>query len=66
MAVYTNRVDALECAAGAMHDIGGRRVCETHYWEVLHAYWGCDSALILHHYDEPRGTCGDQTGVTWS
>jgi hypothetical protein len=61
-----NRVDALDCEAGAMHDIGGHRVCETHYLEVLRAYWNANANLILHHYDEPRGHCGDRAEVSWS
>jgi len=61
-----DRVDALDCEAGAMHDIGGRRVCEVHYFEVLRAYWNADSNLVLHHYDEPRGTCGEIVIGRWS
>ncbi|WP_026931174.1 hypothetical protein [Glycomyces tenuis] len=61
-----DRVDALDCEAGAMHDVGGRRVCEAHYLEVLHAYWEAIPDLILHHYDSPRGTCGDIDGGSWS
>ncbi len=61
-----DRVDALDCRAGAMHDVGGHRVCETHYLEVVHAYWEADPSLILHHYGQPRGYCGDRTEGSWS
>lgn len=61
-----DRVDALDCRGPAMHDVGGRRVCEAHYLEVLHAYWEARPDLILHHYDEPRGRCGEQAERSWS
>lgn len=53
------RVDAIVCSAPAMHDIGGKRTCEGHYQETLRAYWESDANLVLHHYLEPRGTCGE-------
>lgn len=60
------RVDALDCRADAMHDIGGKRTCETHYYEVLHAYWESNSNLVLHHYTQPRGVCGDLVQGVWT
>jgi hypothetical protein len=61
-----DRVDALNCEAGGLHDVGGRVVCEDHHYEVLRAYWAADANLILHHYDEERGICGDMVLGRWS
>lgn len=58
--VEADRVDALDCRAGAAHRVGLRYVCETHYLEVLHAYWACDASLALQHLTGPGGhRCGD-------
>lgn len=61
-----DRVDALDCEAGALHDVGGRLVCDDHYYEVLRAYWNADPNLVLHHYDEPQGKCGQMVLGRWA
>jgi len=52
-------VDAIVCDAPAMHDIGGKRTCDGHYEQIIRAYWETDASRHLHHYLEPRGTCGE-------
>lgn len=58
--VEVDRVDALDCEGPAAHRVGLRYVCQIHYWEVLTAYWECDSSLVLQHLTESGGHhCGD-------
>jgi hypothetical protein len=57
-----DRVDAVQCGAWAMHQVGSRLVCEEHYSEVLHAYWEAIPGQVLSHFTDPHGMCGGFEG----
>lgn len=51
---------ALDCQAPAVHVVGDRCTCETHYMEVKRAYWAQETNLILHDIDAAADWhCGD-------